>query len=52
MEQVVDALDLVPYMSCCQGLSCCELREEQLASKFATDNQALPNLKSAIWSII
>ena len=29
-----------------------KLCEEQLASKLATDNQALPNLKRAIWSII
>ena len=35
---------------CCQGLTCCEVMW-QLASKFATDNQALPNLKHAIWSI-
>jgi len=34
-----------------KGLLVVKLCEEQLASKFATDNQALPNLKRAIWSV-
>ena len=35
-----------------KGLLVVNLCKEQPASKFATDNQALPNLKRAIWSMV
>ena len=55
MEQLVDALDLVPlyvreqvekdYVADCvaKGLPAVKSCVEQLASKYATDSQALPN---------